>query len=134
MQREVQERPDLLSDGPKVLFGHPVEVDHVQEVQDEDRADNVANGGGFELENALGLDDSLTGLRETHDALAENDKRKKRHALYQVSACERSVSGRSRAVLTTVVLYVPLKLTILQIDDTVVAIAVSSIATTYQVT
>ena len=91
MEWEMQESPDLLSDGSEVLFGDPVEVDHVQKVQDENRANNIAYGRGFELENALRLDDSLTGLRETHDALAEDDKREKRHALDQVSTCERSV-------------------------------------------
>jgi len=86
----MQETPDLLPNRAEVLFMQAVEVRHVQEVDDEDSGDDLANDGSGPEE--VVLDDLGDGLADYNYAFAEDDEGEEGHALNHVCTCIAKVS------------------------------------------
>ncbi len=87
VEREVQERPDLLSDTSEMLFLQAVKVYHVQKVDDQHRSDDLTDHRT--RPEVLVLDNLGDGFADDDDTFAEHDQSEQGHALHHMRALER---------------------------------------------
>lgn len=82
----MEEGPDLLADGPEPLVLDLVEIQHPEQVDDQDGADDLADHGRGEV--GAPLHDVRDGFGHADDAFAHDDQRQQADALDQMRVLE----------------------------------------------